>query len=80
MLANSVAGVVAEEAAKRLLADMNLEQKAKRAERAGVCVAKRLALVQADIWAQRSEAGDIYVFGAVGNFTEHREFRIAASL
>ena len=30
--------------------DMNFDQKAKRAERTGVSVAKRLALVQADIW------------------------------
>ena len=36
------------EAAKRLLPDMNLERKAKKAERSGVGVAKRLALVQAD--------------------------------
>ena len=60
MLANSLADVVAEEAAKRLLPDLNLERKAKWAERVGVGVAKRLALVQADIWAKRSEAGDIY--------------------
>ena len=30
------------------------------AERVGVGVAKRLALVQADIWAKRGEASDIY--------------------
>ena len=60
MLANSLADVVAEEAAKRLLSDMNLERKAKWAERVGVGVAKRLALVQAVIWAKRIEAGDIY--------------------
>ena len=60
MLANSLADVVAEEAAERLLPDLNLERKAKWAERVGVGVAKRLALVQADIWAKRSEAGDIY--------------------
>ena len=46
--------------ARRLLPDLNLERKAKWAERVGVGVAKRLALVQADIWAKRSEAGDIY--------------------
>ena len=45
MLANSLADVVAEEAAKRLLPDLNLEREAKRAERIGVGVAKRLALV-----------------------------------
>ena len=55
-----MADVVAEEAAKRLLPDLNLERKAKWAERVGVGVTKRLALVQADIWAKRSEAGDIY--------------------
>ena len=60
MLANSVADVVAEEAAKRMLPDLNLERKVKRAERIGVGVAKRLVLVQADIWAKRSEAGHIY--------------------
>ena len=60
MLANSLADVVAEEAAKRLLPDLNLERKAKWTEHVGVGVAKRLALVQADIWAKRSEAGDIY--------------------
>ena len=60
MLANSLAGVVAEEAAKRLLPDWNLERKSKWTERVGVGVAKRLALVQADIWGKRSEAGDIY--------------------
>ena len=59
-LANSVADVVAEEAAKRLLPDLNLERKAKKAERIGIGVAKRLALVQADIWAKRGAAGDIY--------------------
>ena len=35
------------------------KHKAKRAERIGVGVAKRLALVQAVIWAKRTEAGDI---------------------
>ena len=60
MLAHSLADVVAEEAAKRLLPDLNLERKAKWAERVGIGVAKRLALVQADIWAKRREAGDIY--------------------
>ena len=59
LLANSLADVVAEEAAKRLLPDLNLERKAKKAERIGVGVAKRLALVQADMWAKRNEAGDI---------------------
>ena len=52
MLANSLADVVAEEAAKRLLPELNLERIAKWAERVGVGVAKRLALVQADIWAK----------------------------
>ena len=56
MLANALADVVAEEAAKRLLPDLNLERKAKVAERIGV--ATRLALVQANIWAKRSEAGE----------------------
>ena len=36
MLANSLADVVAEEAAKRLLPELNLERKAKKAERVGV--------------------------------------------
>ena len=45
MLANSLADVVAEEAAKRLLPDLNLERKAKWPERVGYGVAKRLALV-----------------------------------
>ena len=35
MLANSLEDVVAEEAAKRLLPDLNLECKAKKAERIG---------------------------------------------
>ena len=60
MLANSLADVVAEEAAKRLLPDLNLERKAKWLNVSGLGVAKRLALVHADIWAKRSEAGDIY--------------------
>ena len=60
MLANSLAHVVAEAAAaKCLLPGMSLERKAKNPERIGVSVAKRLALVQADIWAKRGEAGDI---------------------
>ena len=48
MLAISLADVLAEEAAKRLLPDMNSEQRAERIERTGVSVAKRLALVQFD--------------------------------
>ena len=60
MLANSLADVVAEEAAKRFLPDVNLERRAKEAERIGVCASKRLALVQVDIWAERGEAGAIY--------------------
>ena len=60
MLANSLADVVAEEAARRLLPDLNLERKATQAERVGIGVAKRLALVQADMWAKRGAAGDIY--------------------
>ena len=59
MLANCLADVVAEEAAKRLLPDSNLEREAKKAERIGTGVAKRLALVQADIWAKRGAAGDV---------------------
>ena len=59
-LANSLADVVAEEAEKRLLPDLNLERKARKAERIGSGVAKRLALVQACIWAKRGAAGDIY--------------------
>ena len=55
MLANSLADVVAEEAAKRLLPDLNLEREAKKAERIGIGVAMRLALVQ----AKRGAAGDI---------------------
>ena len=49
MLVNSLADGVAEEAAKRLLPDLNLQRKAKKAERNGIGVAKLLALVQADI-------------------------------
>ena len=60
MLANSLADVVAEGAAKRLLLDLNLERKAKKAERIGIGVARRLALVQADIWTKRGAADDIY--------------------
>ena len=60
MLANSLAVVVAEEAAKRLLLDMNLEHRPKRADRRGFFVAKCLALVQADTWAKREVEGDIY--------------------
>ena len=56
MLANSLADVVAEEAAKRLLPDLNLERKAKWAERVGVGVAKRLALVQADNLGQEKRS------------------------
>ena len=59
-LANSLADVVSEEVAKRLLPDLNLERKAKKAELIGIGVAKRLAMVQADIWAKRGAAGDIY--------------------
>ena len=43
-----------------MLLDLNLERKAKKAERIGIGVAKRLALVQADIWAKRGATGDIY--------------------
>ena len=60
MLATSLADVVAEEAANLLLPDLNLERKAKKAERVGIGVAKRLALVQADLWAERGAAGDIH--------------------
>ena len=45
MLANSLADVVAKQAARRLLPDLNLERKARWAERVGVGVAKRMALV-----------------------------------
>ena len=55
LLANSLADVAAEKAAMRVLPDMKA-----RTERTGVGVAKRLALVQADIWAMLDEAGDIY--------------------
>ena len=41
MLANSLSDVVAEVAAKRLLPDLNLERKAKKAERIGIGVAKK---------------------------------------
>ena len=76
MLADSWADVVAEEAAERLLPDLNLERKAKKAERIGIGVAKRLALVQADIWAKRGAAGDIYELGplVVAEETRTRSF------
>ena len=54
MLAN-LADVVAEEAAKRLLPDTNLERKAKPSG-----AHRGLAPMQADFWAKRGEAGDIY--------------------
>ena len=60
MLANSLADVVAEEAAKRLLPHLNLERKANKAEPIGIGVPNRLALVQADVWEKRGAAGDIY--------------------
>ena len=43
MLANSLADVVPEEVAKRLLLDLNFERKAKKVERIGIGVVKRLA-------------------------------------
>ena len=70
MQANSLADVVAEEAATRLLPEMNLEQKSKWAERTGVSLEKRLDLVQADIWTNRDEAGDIYELDALLEPTE----------
>ena len=74
MLANSLEDVVAEEGAKHLLPDLKLERKAKKAERVGIGVAKRLALVQADIWAKRGAAGDIYELEllVVGRRNEHK--------
>ena len=39
---------------------MNLERKARKAERVGIGVVKRLALVEADTWAKRGAAADIY--------------------
>ena len=60
MLANSLADVVVEEAAKRLLSDMNSEQKAKMTECMGVSAAKMLALVQAHIWVKRESVNHIH--------------------
>ena len=59
MLANYLADVVADEASKRLVADLNREERAKRCEQTGTNVAKRLALVQADVRAKHEEAGDV---------------------
>ena len=59
MLANYLADVVADEASKRLLADLNREERAKRCEQTGTNVAERLALVQADVRAKHEEAGDV---------------------
>ena len=64
MLANSLADVVAEKASKRLLPDLNQEPKAKRSEQTGTSVAKIMALVQADIWTKREEAGKTYKCGS----------------
>ena len=43
-----------------MIPDLNVERKAKKAERIGIGVTKRLALEQADIWEKRGAAGDIY--------------------
>ena len=77
MLANSLADVVAEEAAKRLFPDVNLEREATKAERIGVRVAKRLAFVQADIWVKRGEAGEICEFDPL---LEEEEMRTRSAI
>ena len=61
MLANSLADVVAEEAAMRFLHHLNLEPK--RAERVG-SVWQRGWLWYPDIWAKHEEAGGIYELDA----------------
>ena len=60
MLANSLSDVVADEASKRLLPDLNHEQRAERCDQIGTSVAKRLALVQADMRVKREEAGEFH--------------------
>ena len=60
MVGNSLADAVAEEAASRVKPDLNCIKAAKRCEMLGFIVAKRLALIQADIWTAKDMAGDIY--------------------
>ena len=55
-----MADTVAEEAAKRIKPDLNHIKSANRCDCLGYCVAKRLALIQADIWASKDLAGEIY--------------------
>ena len=65
MLANSLSDVVADEASKRLLPDLSHEQRAERCDQIGTRVAKRLALVQAEMWAKREEAGEVHKLAPV---------------
>ena len=54
--------MVVDEVATRRLPELNLEWQAKACEKLGTGIVKRLALVQADIWATRDQAGEICEF------------------
>ena len=60
MLANSLADVVAEEAAKRLLPDLNLERQAKRLNALELEWLHAWRGCYRTCWDKHSEAGDIY--------------------
>ena len=70
MLANSVADVVAEEATTCFLLERNLECQCKACQKMVVHVAKRLTLLQGDIWATREYGGEIYELPEHQLFTE----------
>jgi hypothetical protein len=60
LIGNTLADEVAGAAVERCKPDLNKISKARRCERHGFLIAKRLALVQADAWEKRAAAGDIF--------------------
>ena len=60
LVGNTLADKVAGAAVIRAQQDASNVSKAKKSYTTAFCVAKRLAIIQADIWKTRQEAGDIY--------------------
>ncbi len=60
LVGNTLADEVAEATALRIQPDMNAHSKASWCEQIGFSVAKRLAIIQADVWGCDANAGDIY--------------------
>ena len=73
LVGNTLADTAAEAAARRVQPDLSSVKPARRNDSLGFAVAKRLGIIQADIWAKKEAAGAIYELEAIPDEVDIRQ-------